>query len=390
MILIPHLITRTLRYCYYHQKKILKLMPTINQYYPGLEKIPWISLGEYPTRVEKLEKMGEARGFSNLYIKRDDCCNPVYGGNKVRKLEYLLADAQRKRKKTLITLGCAGSNQVLATGIFGGELGFDVVGIMLDQPNTIYVRENLLLDKHYNVKLVHAKDTVAEVTAFTSQYIKAVLSGGKPYFVTAGASNEIGNMSFVNASFELKEQIENGDTPEPDYIVVACGSIGTAAGLTLGCRLAGLDTKVIGVRVAMSWLVTKWRMRRMIRDINKYMRKFDQSMPLLDVKEDELILLEDYLGKEYACFTDCGCQCVDDMRELEDIKLEQTYTGKALGGGLEWLKKNGETDANILFWNTYNSIDLSEKTANITYDELPKQFHKYFTEPVQEETWERG
>jgi 1-aminocyclopropane-1-carboxylate deaminase/D-cysteine desulfhydrase-like pyridoxal-dependent ACC family enzyme len=63
-----------------------------------LEKIPWISLGDYPTRLEKLEKMGEVRGFSNLYIKRDDCCNPVYGGNKVRKLEYLLADAQRKKK----------------------------------------------------------------------------------------------------------------------------------------------------------------------------------------------------------------------------------------------------------------------------------------------------
>ncbi len=352
--------------------------------------MPWISLGEYPTRVEKLEKMGEARGFSNLYIKRDDCCNPVYGGNKVRKLEYLLADAQQKGKKTLITLGGAGSNQVLATGIFGGELGFDVVGIMLDQPNAMYVRKNLLLDKHYNIKLVHAKDTLSEITAFTSQYIRAVLRGGSPYFVTAGASSEIGNIGFVNAAFELKEQIDNKATPEPDYIVAACGSIGTTAGLTLGCRLAGLDTKVIAVRVSMPWLVTKWRMRRMIRDINKYMRKFDPSVPLLDVKEEELTLLEDYLGKEYACFTDYGCQCVDDMLELENIQLDHTYTGKALGGGLDWLKKKGETDANILFWNTYNSRDLSEKSANIAYDELPKQFHKYFTEPVQEETVERG
>ena len=73
--------------------------------------------------------------------------------------------------------------------------------------------------------------------------------------------------------------------------------------------------------------------------------------------------------------------------DLENIRLEHTYTGKALGGGLDWLKKQGETEANILFWNTYNSIDLSEKTATVDYKSLPMKFHKYFKEPVQEETW---
>jgi hypothetical protein len=128
----------------------------------------------------------------------------------------------------------------------------------------------------------------------------------------------------------------------------------------------------------------------MIRDINKYMRRFDSAVPLLNVPENELIMLENYLGKEYACFTEIGCQCVEDMLELEGIQIEHTYTGKALGGGLDWLKRNGKTDANILFWNTYNSRDLSEKIIDIKYDSLPKQFHKYFTESVQEETWKRG
>ena len=366
------------------------MTPIINQYYPGLEKVPWISLGEYPTKVEKLEKMGGIRGFKSLYIKRDDQSSPVYGGNKVRKLEYLLADAQRRGKKTLITLGGVGSNQVLATGIFGSEFGFKVIGIMLDQPNAKYVRNNLLLDKHYEIELVHAKDALSEIMAVTSQYIKSVLGGGKPYFVTAGASSEIGNMGFVNAAFELKERIDNKILTEPDYIIAACGSIGTTAGLNLGCRLAGLQSKVVAVRISMPWLVTKWRMRRMIRDINKYMRKFDSSVRLLDISEDELLMLEDYLGEEYASFTDIGCKCVDDMLELEGIPLDPTYTGKALGGGLDWLKKRGETDKNVLFWNTYNSRSLSEKSSDINYNTLPKQFHKYFKEPVQEETWKRG
>jgi D-cysteine desulfhydrase len=363
------------------------LTPIINEYYPGLEKIPWINLGSYPTRVEKLEKMGEARGFSNLYIKRDDQSSPVYGGNKVRKLEYMLADAQRLGKKTLITLGGAGSNQVLATGIFGGELGFKVTGIMMDQPNAKYVRKNLLLDKYYDIKLIPCTSEISAIFAFTKEYLRTLISGGKPYFVTAGASSEIGNMGFVNAAFELKKQVEAGEVPIPDYIIAACGSIGTSAGLNLGCKLAGLDTKVVAVRVAMPWITTKWRMLRMIKHINNYMRKNDPSVPLIEIPEEDLILLEDYLGDDYAAFTDCGCQCVDDMLELEDIPLEHTYTGKAFGGGLDWLKKQGESDASILFWNTYNSVDLSDKAATIDYKKLPAKFHEYFTEPVQEETW---
>ena len=366
------------------------MTPIINEHYPDLANIPWVSIGEFPSMVEKIEKMGEARGFSSLYIKRDDCCNPVYGGNKVRKLEYVLADALEKGKKTLITLGASGSNQVLATGIFGKEFGFDVTGVMMDQPNALYVRKNLLLDQYYGIKLVYAKDTLSEIASLIVEYLKMELGGGKPYFVTAGASSEIGNLGFVNAVFELKTQIEDGEIPEPDYIVVASGSIGTSAGLNLGCRLAGLKTKVVGVRVAMPWIVTKWRMRRMIKDINRFMHRYDSNVPIIDVKDDDLILLEDYLGEDYAYFTEYGCDCVNDMYELENIPLEHTYTGKALGGGLDWLKKQGESDATILFWNTYNSNDLSEKSATIDYKQLPRKFHKYFTEPTQEETWKRG
>jgi len=292
-----------------------------------------------------------------------------------------------RRGKTLITLGGAGSNQVLATGIFGRELGFHVIGIMIDQLNANYVHRNLLLDKYYGVELVHAKDTLQEVLKFTGKYLEALLKGKRPYFITAGASNEIGNIGFVNAAFELKRQIEAGEAPEPDYIIVACGSIGTSAGLWLGCKLAGLKTRVVAVRVAMPWLTTKWRMRRMIEHINKYMRRYDPSVPLLNISEKDLILLEDYLGEEYAAFNEYGCQCVDDMLELEGIHLEHTYTGKALGGGLDWLKKQSKTDATILFWNTYNSVDLSEKAATIDYRSLPEEFHKYFIEPVQEEMW---
>ncbi|MCW4051144.1 MAG: pyridoxal-phosphate dependent enzyme [Candidatus Bathyarchaeota archaeon] len=364
-------------------------MPIINETYPGLEGIPWLKIGDFPSDIEKLGNMGQAHGFSELYIKRDDRCSKVYGGNKVRKLEYMLADAKEKGKKTLVTLGGTGSNQVLATGIFGADHGFRTTGIMLHQLNAEYVRKNLLMDHYYGIELIFAKNTFAEVYTFISKYLRAQLGGGKPYFVTAGASNEIGNMGFVNAAFELKQQVDKGEITEPDYIIVACGSIGTTAGLNLGCKLAGLKTKVLGVRVAMPWLVTKWRMGRMIRDINVYMKRHDASVPLMKVKPEDLYLLDGYLGEEYACFTEKGCDAVDEMKNLEGIPLDQTYTGKALGGGLDWLKKQSEQDKVVLFWNTYNSVDLSEKAANVDYRELPKQFHRYFTEPTQEETFRK-
>jgi len=360
------------------------LPPIINETYTGLEDIPWLSLGDFPSGIEKLENMGNAHGFTDLYIKRDDRNSQVYGGNKVRKLEYVLADAKEKEKKTLVTLGGVGSNQVLATGLYGSEHGFKTVGIMLHHPNSEHVRKNLLLDFYHGIELVHAKDSVSEVLAFISQYLKAE----KPYFVTAGASNEIGNLGFVNAAFELKKQVHEGAMPEPDYIIAACGSIGTTAGLTLGCRLTGLKTSVVGVRVSMPWLVTKWRMARMIRDINVFMRKYDPKVPLVEVNKDELFLLGDYLGEDYAVFTETCCDAVNEMRELEGIPIDHTYTGKALGGGLDWLKKKEEQDKVVLFWNTFNSVDLSDKAATVDYRDLPRGFHRYFIEPTQEETFE--
>lgn len=98
-----------------------------------------------------------------------------------------------------------------------------------------------------------------------------------------------------------------------------------------------------------------------------------------------MTLLEDYLGDGYAFLTDLGLKTVRLMKELEAIPLDTTYTGKALGGGLDWLRKQGLQDSVILFWNTYNSVDLSHLIKDADYRELPKALHKYFEEPTQEE-----
>ena len=359
--------------------------PLIFDAYPGLERIPWMELGEFPTPVHRLEALGEEKGFPELYIKRDDMSSSFYGGNKVRKLEFVLADAKAKGRRLLITVGGTGSNQVLATGIFGGREGFRVMGIMMDQPNAEYLRRNLLLDHHYGVDMRYTPSFAGEIAAFCYHYARNLLSGNKPYYVPGGASSPVGNLGFVNAAFELERQVEEGLIPEPDYILAAAGSVGTVAGLDLGCRLAGLKTRAVGVRVAMPWYVTAGRFASMINAVCSFMCRNCSEVPRIRCTKDEVILLGDYLGDEYAGFTEEGVEAVRLMGELAGIPLDPTYTGKALGGGLDWLAKSGQQERVILFWDTYNSVDHSRLVEDSDYTRLPAAFHKYFESPTQDE-----
>ena len=365
------------------------MKPLIFEEYPGLEALPWMELGEFPTPIEPLERLGEAVGLENLYIKRDDRSSRLYGGNKVRKLEFILADAKRLGRRTLITAGAVGSNQVLATGILGGKLGFRVIGIVMDQPNAEYVRRNLLLDHHFGVELHHTHSMTGAYLRFFGIYLKELLRGRKPYLVPPGASNPLGNVGFVNAVFELRSQIKEGLMPEPDFILVAAGSLGTAAGLYLGCRLAGLKTRVLAIQVAMPSFTNLKRYAELVNKTSGFMRRYDAAIPEVRVSEGDLTLITDYLGEGYAHFTEEGVKTVELVRELEGIPLEHTYTGKALGGGVDWLKRQGLEDRVALFWNTYNSVDLTHLIEEEDYHELPRSLHRYFEEPTQEETWER-
>ncbi len=361
------------------------MKPLIFEAYPGLAKLPWMELGEFPTPINKLENLGNDLGFRNLYVKRDDLSCRYYGGNKVRKLEWVLADAKAKERKTLLTIGGIGSNQVLATAIYGQKAGFKVVGLIFDQLNADYVRRNLLLDYKYNVEFVYASNIVLELFNFGLQYVVRYIKGEAPYYVPGGASSSIGNMGYVNAAFELRDQIKQGIFPEPDYILAAAGSLGTAPGLQLGCMLAGLKSRVIGVRVSMPWYITTKKYADRINELNRFMREIDTTVPLKKVVSGDLILLEDYLGKEYAAFTDGAQAMIKKVKELEGLMLDPTYTAKTLFGGLDWLKKQGEQDKTVLFLNTFNSVDLTDQFKDIKYQVLPRKLYKYFERPTQEE-----
>jgi len=287
-------------------------------------------------------------------------------------------------------VGATGSNQVLATGIHGGELGFRVMGVMFHQPNAEYLRRNLLLDYHYGVEVKYTGGLAGEVLLLCYEYLKAAIRGDRPYYVPGGASSPVGNLGFVNAVYELKKQIDEGAVPEPDYIIAAAGSLGTTAGLELGCRLLRLKSRVLAVRVGMPWMVNPKALAGMVRSLCGYMRKYDLDVPEVGCTESDVTMLTDYLGTGYAYLTETGFNTVQDMKELEGIPVDPTYTGKALGGGLDWLRRRGEQDKVTLFWDTYNSVDLSGVCSQVDYRDLPAAFHRYFKEPTQEEQFTKN
>jgi D-cysteine desulfhydrase len=220
--------------------------------------------------------------------------------------------------------------------------------------------------------------------AASYQLLRHRLREGRfPYFIPPGGSSVLGVIGFVNAALELGRQIADGELPEPEYVYVASGTMGTAAGLALGLKAANVGGRVVSVAVCSDRFVNAGAMVKLINRTNSLLHSLDASFPRFDLSETEVDIRHDHFGKQYALFTDEGMEAVSLMRECEGIKLEGTYTGKALAA----LKHDAESGSlqgkAVLFWNTLNSRDFSEAISDLDYHDLPRGFHRYFEEEVQ-------
>jgi D-cysteine desulfhydrase len=354
-------------------------------HYPLLgEKLPYVSLGEFPTPVEKLDRLGQYLGAGHLYIKRDDLSGKAYGGNKVRKLEFLLGHALRAQAKEVLTFGFAGSNHALATAIYARQVGLKTIAMLMPQLNAYYVRRNLLMSHACGAELHQHQSISLLVLGTIYQVLRHKLKHGRfPQIISPGGSSPRGTIGFVNAAFELKEQITKGDIPEPDRIYVASGSRGTAVGLMLGLKAAHLKSQVISVRVVdEKWAGAKG-MVNLFHKTNALLGSLDPSFPKFEFSEQDISIRHEFFGRQYALFTEAGMEAVAVMEKTQGIKLDGTYTGKALAALADDVRKQDLTDKVVLFWNTYNSRDFSHVITTADYRQLPRCFHRYFEEDVQ-------
>lgn len=294
-----------------------------------MKSIPRLRLAHLPTPFHRLDHLSEELGRS-IWIKRDDMTGAATTGNKIRKLEFTLAQAREEGADVLITCGGIQSNHCRATAILGRQLGFKV-HLLLRGEKPSEADGNLFLDKLAG----------AEISYFSPRYYQAHLDfiaeetcdayrkkGKKPYFITTGASDEVGVWGYVEAATELLADIERNRL-KPDAVVLATGSGGTQAGLTAGMSRSGSQVPVIGMAVCDDafWFENKIR-----QDLVAWNDRYQQG---LEVSGLDIRVNDNYIGPGYARAGAPIFKTIEKLLQTEAILLDPVYTGKAFYGMLE-------------------------------------------------------
>ncbi|HUE95021.1 MAG TPA: pyridoxal-phosphate dependent enzyme [Longimicrobiaceae bacterium] len=329
--------------------------------YPALaRRIPWRPLGRLPTPIEELPPPEGAAAGLRLFVKRDDLSSGVYGGNKVRKLEHFLAEAELAKRRTLVTLGGIGSNHALATALHGAALGFETDLVLYDQPVTPFVRRNLGGFAHAGARVHYGGSIPASFATAGRLMARRRREGAEPYFIMVGGTTPLGCIGHVSAALELAQQVEDGAMPEPDRLFIPLGTCGTAIGLLVGLRLAGLKTRVTAVRVADPISANATVVRWMAQGLADLLHEADPTLPDLRIDEADFDLLTDFYGPGYG-FPTGPAEAAVRWAEPR-LALETTYTGKALAACLDFARK-AEPETVCLFWNTFSSARVPEPAA---------------------------
>lgn len=363
----------------YNSLRLKKDRPLFDAY-TGLSLIPHVSLCQLPTPVQKLEIVSEYYN-KQVYLKDDSRSagtnehgNAYYGGNKVRKLEFLLGEAQAYGARRIITFGCVGSNHAVATSIHAQRLGMKVTCLLTPQPMTKWVQEKLCYHAVISTDLLYAhSNQMRNVQAMACWLNEFNECGTFPYVIPTGGSNECGALGFVNAAFELKKQIEQGLLPEPDRIYVACGSGGTAVGLALGCKLAGLSSRIMSIVTepideeeqffrTLSQLASKTIYR---------MRCYDRSIPDISLDDCALEVRYEFGGAKYGAASQESMQAKHIMNNMQQIILDDTYTAKACAAMVHDLEYRSDSSCTYLFWNTFDDFNFEITNQANVKDTLP-------------------
>lgn len=340
--------------------------------WPALrEALPREPLVEVPTPVGELPIPGLPEGA--VQVKHDERSCPHYGGNKPRKLEFVLGEARRRGARRLVTTGGLGTNHGLATAILGRRAGFEVTLVLVDQPVTPEVERKLLLFAAFGAELVYGRHVAGAAAQLARVVAGSRLRGERPLLVPTGGSSPAGNAGFVSAGLELAEQIRRGEIPPPGEIVVPVGTGGTQVGLVIGLRLAGLPTPVVGALVTDILPPRPRRQLRAARRTLELLRRVEPAVPQPTLSQADFPLDASALGAGYGAATAEAREAVEVARAA-GLALETTYTGKALAL-LRRRFRDGAAREPVLFWNTYNAVDV-EATAprRLSVESLPEAF----------------
>jgi len=335
-----------------------------------------LQLGNWPTALEAAAKFGAEIGAPGLLLKRDDISGLVYGGNKVRKLEYLLADALGKGCDAVLTFGAAGSNHALATAIYARQVGLECHVVLTDQVQTPWVATTLRWHCLLGTNIVPAMDRAhlqSQVALVREPY---AANPERLYEVPWGGSSPLGSLGFVDAGVELATQLAAAGVRGPVRVYLPCGTMGSVAGLLLGLRAARLPATVVSVKVVPQPVVNAAAVLKLAAAVQELLPSELRSSA--DDVSGSLEFRTEFAGEGYALPTPECIEAVELAWELAGAKLDTTYSGKALACLVADARGGRLAGCTPVFWQTWNTRPYPAGLERVDVSGLPAELRKFF------------
>lgn len=351
--------------------------------------VPHYTIGTYPSPVERVE-LEDAGERIPILVKRDDIAAEGYAGNKVRKLEFILADARARGITRLVTAGATGSHHAFATAYHGRRAGFEVSLVLFPQSLTPHVKQMLLLDAAVGAELLWASRM--ETVPYGLWRARFAHRREAVCTIPPGGSSDIGTFGYVNGALELAAQIEAGSSPRPSSIHVAAGTLGTLAGIGIGAVWAGLDIPIVGTRITARLLTNERTLAALVNATLSRLRSAGATgLPEAAEVLSRITLQHDHIGAGYGKSTAAGTHATD-VFGAAGLDLDTTYTAKAAAGLLAHMRAAVEAGgaaaaaaapradrsaAMPLFWHTLSAVAPHGIADDLTSADLPAPFTRY-------------
>jgi D-cysteine desulfhydrase len=303
--------------------------------------IPRLKFAHLPTPIEELPRLAKFLQGPKIFVKRDDQTGLAFGGNKTRKLEYLLADALSKDAKTLLTAGAGQSNHCRQTAAAAARFGLACVLVLVGK-EPVLPSANLILDDLFGAKIIWVEKRSDRDRVLQKTFDDLAASDQAPYLVPYGGSNPIGAMGYSNAFQEFISQ-----KVPVDWIIVASSSGGTQAGLACKARLLDYSGKILGISID----EPKEKLKVHVANLASAVSLLENTP--VNIQPEEILVNEDYCSAGYGVFTDLERNAIKFFAEYEGLLLDPVYTGRAAGGFLDLVMKGFFSRSDrVLFWHT--------------------------------------
>lgn len=320
-----------------------------------MNSIPRLRFAHLPTPIEELPRLSSTLGGPRLLVKRDDQTGLALGGNKTRKLEFLVAEAQEQGARTLISAGAIQSNHCRQTAAAAARFGFECI-LVLTGEMPARPSGNLTLDHLLGARIVNAADRKDRDRILQETFDRAAAEGKKPYLVPYGGSSPTGALGYA---FAVEEVMKQGI--EADWFVFGTSSGGTHAGLILGQRLFGYKGRILGISIDES---VEWLQENVSALATKAGEKLGKRIGFAPA---DVAANADYCRAGYGVLTEAEREAVRLFARTEGLLLDPVYTGRAAAGLIDLIRKGFfKKDETVLFWNTGGQTALfAEKYADI-------------------------